>query len=144
MARISACFLVGFVVTACSIVRLTRVQGLQESRNVTWDFAPAGLWSLIEVYCSLICCCMPAMAGLIKRCWRYVLNKPSTYATKGSDPSSVGTELTNKHEWTTEGAWSHESRGLRPPSPTAESQTALTSRALGPVTTEEVESWRNV
>lgn len=29
------------------------------------------MWSLIEVYCSLIVVCMPAMAGIVKRSWRY-------------------------------------------------------------------------
>ncbi|USW58807.1 hypothetical protein Slin15195_G121260 [Septoria linicola] len=66
---ICSCFLVGFIATACSIIRLTQLNGLYTARNITWDFTPAGFWSLIEVYCSMICCCMVPMTGLIQRCW---------------------------------------------------------------------------
>ncbi|KAF2210498.1 hypothetical protein CERZMDRAFT_86211 [Cercospora zeae-maydis SCOH1-5] len=67
---ICSCFLVGLIATTCSLIRLTQFNGLYSGRNVTWDYVPVGLWSLIEVYCSMICCCMPSMAGLIQRCWR--------------------------------------------------------------------------
>ncbi|GIZ44065.1 hypothetical protein CKM354_000727400 [Cercospora kikuchii] len=67
---ICSCFLVGLIATVCSLIRLTRLDGLYTGRNITWDYVDAGLWSLIEVYCSMICCCMPSMAGLIQRCWR--------------------------------------------------------------------------
>ncbi|KAM3420464.1 hypothetical protein BST61_g3733 [Cercospora zeina] len=67
---ICSCFLVGLIATTCSLIRLTQLEGLYSGRNVTWDYVPTGLWSLIEVYCSMICCCMPSMAGLIQRCWR--------------------------------------------------------------------------
>ncbi|CZT17814.1 uncharacterized protein RCC_03650 [Ramularia collo-cygni] len=66
---IMCCFLVGLVATACSIIRMTELQGITTARNITWDFTAAGFWSLVEVYVSMICCCMPAMAGLLKRCW---------------------------------------------------------------------------
>ena len=46
--RICSCFLVGFVATACSIVRLTQLNGLYTARNITWDFTSAGLWSLVS------------------------------------------------------------------------------------------------
>lgn len=68
---ICSCFLVGFVATACSVARLTQLNGLYNGKNITWDYLPAGVWSLIEVYCSMICCCMPSMAGLLQRCYHH-------------------------------------------------------------------------
>lgn len=65
--RISAIFLLGFVVTACSIVRITYIIPLRNSTNATWDFGKFGLWSEIEVHLSLVCCNVPATAGLIHR-----------------------------------------------------------------------------
>lgn len=46
---ILSCFLVGFIATGCSIVRLFTLQGLTTARNITWDFVPAGFWSLVSL-----------------------------------------------------------------------------------------------
>ncbi|USW59043.1 hypothetical protein Slin15195_G123620 [Septoria linicola] len=70
---VCSCFLVGFAVTACSIIRLTHLFALNNSRNPTWDFAEPGFWSLIEVYSSVICCCTPAMAGFLRRLYKFGL-----------------------------------------------------------------------
>ncbi|PPJ57677.1 hypothetical protein CBER1_00129 [Cercospora berteroae] len=68
---VCSCFLVGFAVTACSIIRLTHLVALTDSRNPPWDFAEPGFWSLIEVYTCMICCCTPAMAGFLHRLYKY-------------------------------------------------------------------------
>lgn len=62
-------FLVGFLVTICSIVRLQYLVRVAETTNISWDFQYIGMWSLVEANCSVVCCCMPAMAGLIQRWW---------------------------------------------------------------------------
>lgn len=62
-------FLVGFLVTICSIVRLQYLVRLSDSINISWDFQYIGMWSLVEANCSVVCCCMPAMAGLVQRVW---------------------------------------------------------------------------
>ncbi|SMQ49276.1 unnamed protein product [Zymoseptoria tritici ST99CH_3D7] len=72
-----ACFLVGIVATGCSIYRMFTIYGLTTARNITWDFTSVGLWSLIEVYVSMICCCMPATAGLLTRCWHRARKRDS-------------------------------------------------------------------
>jgi membrane-associated HD superfamily phosphohydrolase len=48
-AGILSCFLVGFIATGCSIVRLFTLNGLTTARNITWDFVPAGFWSIVSL-----------------------------------------------------------------------------------------------
>ncbi|KJX98951.1 CFEM domain-containing protein [Zymoseptoria brevis] len=81
---IISCFLVGLVVTACAIVRLTELHKLNSVGNATWDYLPFTLWCGIELCCSMICCCMPAMAGFLRRCFE------SMTAGKGSCGLSHG------------------------------------------------------
>ncbi|KAK4621935.1 hypothetical protein CLAFUW4_07352 [Fulvia fulva] len=64
---ICAVILLGFVVTGCSIVRLTVILPLQDSRNPNWDFGHFGTWSEIELHLSMISCNLPAIAGLVHR-----------------------------------------------------------------------------
>lgn len=63
--------LVGVVVIACSIVRLQYLVRYGNEVNVTWYYAYIGNWSIIEVYLSIICVCMPATAGLAYRGWKF-------------------------------------------------------------------------
>ena len=84
---ICSCFLIGFGVTACSIIRLTHLFSLNNSHNPTWDFAQPGLWSLVEVYTCMICCCTPAMAGFLHRLYKFGLEKQWS-SLKGSISSS--------------------------------------------------------
>lgn len=60
-------FLCGFFVTACSIIRLQYLVRLGDTMNLTWDFQYVGMWSLVECNFSVVCVCMPAMAGLVQR-----------------------------------------------------------------------------
>ncbi|EME43592.1 hypothetical protein DOTSEDRAFT_72829 [Dothistroma septosporum NZE10] len=66
-ASICAIILLGFVVTGCSIARLTVVLPLRDSRNPNWDIGHFGTWSEIELHLSMITCNLPAMAGLVHR-----------------------------------------------------------------------------
>jgi hypothetical protein len=73
---------------------------------------------------------MPAMAGLLKRCWRRLRNEPSTYGTgiERSKPSSLGTELTEIGEWKGKNEWPEQqvSPGLN-----SESETELVGEGDG-------------
>ncbi|EME82988.1 uncharacterized protein MYCFIDRAFT_80561 [Pseudocercospora fijiensis CIRAD86] len=68
---VSSVFLVGFAVTVCSIGRLNYLAMLQDT-NVTWNHTDLALWTLVEVDLSMICCCMPGIAGLVQRYWKYL------------------------------------------------------------------------
>ncbi|SMQ48824.1 unnamed protein product [Zymoseptoria tritici ST99CH_3D7] len=78
-----SCFLVGFVVTAAAVVRLTQVHKLRKLTNITYDFVDFVYWCGIELSLSMICCCMPAMAGLLKRCSKWVSGTSSQGLSKG-------------------------------------------------------------
>lgn len=71
---ICAVFLVGFLVTICSIIRLQYLLRLTHTTNLSWDFQYIGMWSLVECNFSVVCACMPAMAGLAQRIWLKTFN----------------------------------------------------------------------
>lgn len=76
-------FVVGFATTAASATQLYfLVTKLSDTQNPTWDFFDIGLWRITEMYLSIICCCMPMMAGLGMRGWKRV-------SSWSSIPSSV-------------------------------------------------------
>ncbi|CZT25708.1 uncharacterized protein RCC_11377 [Ramularia collo-cygni] len=66
-AGIMFVFLVGIVVTVCSIVRLRYLSVFGASLNFTYDYSFLGLWSIVEVYTCIICVCMPAATGFFRR-----------------------------------------------------------------------------
>lgn len=97
--RVCSCFLVGFGVTAISIIRITSLSALTASRNPTYDFAAPGFWSLVEVYCSIICCCMPAFAGFLHRLWGYTMRGQWSERLRGSLSSKASESrlMKNRH-----------------------------------------------
>lgn len=87
-------FLVGFLVTICSIVRLQYLVRLDKSKNITWDFQYIGMWSLVEANFSIVCCCMPAMAGLAQRVYSYFADdSDSIHGSK-----DLGSDTTNSSQ----------------------------------------------
>lgn len=65
-------FLLGFVVTVCSMVRFTTILPLRNTTNATWDFGHFVIWSEVEIHLSMVSCNLPALAGLIHRLrWRH-------------------------------------------------------------------------
>lgn len=76
-------FLCGFFVTICSIVRLQYLVRLGDTTNLTWDFQYIGMWSLVECNFSIVCVCMPAMAGLLQRVWSGTFRVRTVVVTKG-------------------------------------------------------------
>ncbi|CZT14894.1 uncharacterized protein RCC_12259 [Ramularia collo-cygni] len=75
-AGLSAVFLVGFLVTICSLIRLQYASLAVKTKNPTWDLHPIGTWSLIEANFSVVVCCMPALTGLIQRTWTKSFGTP--------------------------------------------------------------------
>lgn len=70
MARkvgLGATFLVGLVTTCASIVRLRYLITWGDTMNPTWDYNDTAIASTYECHLSIICACMPSMAGLWKR-----------------------------------------------------------------------------
>ena len=88
-------FLVGFVVTACSGVRLSYITLYSKSSmNITFDYRGLSTWSHIEVYLSLVCCSMPQMPGLVRRTWTYISAGPRTQLeSDGTSPERPHTRL---------------------------------------------------
>ncbi|CAK3954950.1 hypothetical protein DOTSEDRAFT_149838 [Lecanosticta acicola] len=85
--------LVGVVVIACSIVRLQYLVRYGNEENVTWNYAYIALWSIIEVYLSIICVCMPATAGLVYRGWKFAhgqeVSTPNKRASFGNQSEKL-------------------------------------------------------
>jgi len=80
-------FMVGMLVTICSIVRLQYLVKIGRSTNQTWDYNSAVIWSSVECNLAVVCTCMPAMAGLIQRLWAAMTGKPlSTSASESKAP----------------------------------------------------------
>ncbi|KAM3424047.1 hypothetical protein BST61_g11402 [Cercospora zeina] len=61
-------FFVGFATTATSIIQFYYlITRLNSTQNPTWDYFDIGIWRITEMYLGVICCCMPMIAGLVKR-----------------------------------------------------------------------------
>lgn len=71
-------FLVGLFVTACSIIRLQYLVSYGTTTNVTWFYNPIVLWSDVECTIAVICACLPSIAGLFQRLYRYGIGSLSS------------------------------------------------------------------
>ncbi|RMY20879.1 hypothetical protein D0867_03676 [Hortaea werneckii] len=72
-------FVLGLFVTICSAVRLQYLVRWGDSKNPTWDYNPIAIWSAVEGNVSIICCCLPAMAGPIKKALQRIRRRRSSY-----------------------------------------------------------------
>jgi hypothetical protein len=70
-----AVFTMGLFVTVTSAVRLQYVVHWGESQNPTWQYNPLALWSSIECNSTVICACMPPLAGPFKRVFKGTIVK---------------------------------------------------------------------
>ncbi|POS68616.1 hypothetical protein DHEL01_v212990 [Diaporthe helianthi] len=59
-------FSVGLFITIVSVVRLTALVNFATTTNATYDNVPTAYWSVLEIFVSIICCCMPAVRSLLK------------------------------------------------------------------------------
>lgn len=57
-------------------IRLQYLVKIGHSSNPTWEYSNAVIWSSVECNFSVICTCMPAMAGLLQRIWAKLSGKP--------------------------------------------------------------------
>lgn len=101
---LAATFLVGLVTTSASIVRLRYIVVWSNTANATWDYNMVAIVSSYECHLSIICACMPSMAGLLKRlCRRNGLSRLKSRRS-GTHLSSISKEALYK------GAESHRHR----------------------------------
>lgn len=80
-------FMVGLLVTICSIVRLQYLVKVGLSSNPTWDYISTVIWNSVECNFSVVCTCMPATAGLLQRMWATMSGNPlSTSSAESKAP----------------------------------------------------------
>ncbi|TKA77221.1 hypothetical protein B0A55_02576 [Friedmanniomyces simplex] len=102
-------FAVGIFVTTCSIIRLAYVIRWRKTTNPTWTYAPIALWSLIECDVGVICACMPALAGPIKRFWIMAVGQhlSNLYESRSKEKA---TKSTGSHARPSSNSWRSVSR----------------------------------
>lgn len=105
-AGICLTFLVGLFVTLCALIRLGYLIRWRATTNPTWSYSVISLWSIIECNVGIVCACMPALSGPIKRAWQATIGKqlsslyhsqsrPKTPTLESSNSRSVGTGWRN-------------------------------------------------
>ncbi|USP74825.1 hypothetical protein yc1106_02099 [Curvularia clavata] len=82
-------FSVGAFVTIVSILRLRAFTYFAKTRNVTWDFTEASLWSIIEWEVGIICSCMPAMRLGLARLFPKILDSTAHSTYKSTNGMSL-------------------------------------------------------
>ncbi|KAK8190391.1 uncharacterized protein BKA78DRAFT_252685 [Phyllosticta capitalensis] len=92
---VMAMFSVGIFIVLTSIIRLASLVHFANSQNITWDYFEAGYWSLIEVYVSIICGCMPAHRFLFAKFWPKIKDTVNSSSGK-STGKSYGTSSTSR------------------------------------------------
>ncbi|KAL2867365.1 CFEM domain-containing protein [Aspergillus lucknowensis] len=81
---ICSMFAVGIVVTIVSILRFVSSLHFDITDNPTKKFVPVGAWSLVEVYLSIICACMPGIRAFFNYTWSRYYTKNSIYSSSPS------------------------------------------------------------
>ncbi|KAL3485491.1 hypothetical protein BJX62DRAFT_38238 [Aspergillus germanicus] len=89
---ICSMFAVGLVVTVISILRLVSSLDFDMLDNPTKNFVSIGIWSLVEVYLSIISVCMPGIRAFFNYTYRRFFSKNFSY---GSSSRSRGPEGSN-------------------------------------------------
>lgn len=59
-------FSVGFLVTGISIYRMVMLKEFSTSSNPTWDNAPGGFWSVVEVDAGVLILCLPSARAFLR------------------------------------------------------------------------------
>ncbi|EEA26561.1 hypothetical protein EYB25_003793 [Talaromyces marneffei] len=65
--QIIVMFSIGFLVTGVSIYRMVMLKVFSTSSNPTWDNAPGGYWSIVEVDVGVFILCLPSARALLRR-----------------------------------------------------------------------------
>ncbi|KAI1174878.1 hypothetical protein F4777DRAFT_351117 [Nemania sp. FL0916] len=58
-------FSLGFFITIISAIRLKTLVLFQNSNNISYDYADAGVYSIIEASVGIICACLPTVRALV-------------------------------------------------------------------------------
>ncbi|KUL85425.1 hypothetical protein ZTR_06984 [Talaromyces verruculosus] len=80
-------FSIGFLVTGVSIYRMVMLKEFSTSSNPTWDNAPGGFWSIVEVDVGVFILCLPSVRALLRRFFPNVFGSTNG----GMDSSSRAT-----------------------------------------------------
>ncbi|KAL1883188.1 hypothetical protein Daus18300_000246 [Diaporthe australafricana] len=83
-------FSVGLFITVVSIVRLSALVEFATTTNATYDNVPTAYWSVLELFVSIICCCLPAVRSLLKRVF------PSCFGSTGDSKNTPAPYITPK------------------------------------------------
>ncbi|KAI8931820.1 hypothetical protein NX059_011457 [Plenodomus lindquistii] len=95
-------FCVGGFVTVVSIIRLEYLIHFANTENATWDLAPFGYWSTIEMDVGVMCACMPSLHSLFKRYWPRVFGATTWAKSTGRSGISGAGASNARVEVTTE------------------------------------------
>lgn len=103
-----------------SALRLTATLRFETSRDVTWDFIPVYVYSILESHCAVICACLPSIPPLIRMAWGRFIPGRTDLETVAGEPSRLDgsfTKLPDVHMGMTTVArdfWeTYELRGVR-------------------------------
>ncbi|KAI0182727.1 hypothetical protein EV127DRAFT_457975 [Xylaria flabelliformis] len=66
-AQVLLVFVLGFVITVVSVVRLQSLIQFSETTNITHDNAPAVYWSVLECDVFIIAACLPSLRSILSR-----------------------------------------------------------------------------
>lgn len=141
---VMAMFSVGIFVIFTSAIRLYSLVHFANSQNITWDYVEAGYWSLIEIYVSILCGCMPAHRFVFAKAWPKIKStmggtKKSTNASSNFS-ASAGT-ATNKTATTVSTKPKSGDEGDFVPLVDVETNSARAVSAVESSHTEQKSSW---
>jgi hypothetical protein len=82
-------FLVGLLVTACSIIRLQYLADVGKYANATYHYNNVGLWTGLEAYLGIVCACMPSILGPLLRLFRDTIGSKLSSGSKSGSRSTL-------------------------------------------------------
>ncbi|KAL4869863.1 hypothetical protein BDV12DRAFT_70191 [Aspergillus spectabilis] len=88
-AVICVMFAGGVIVTVVSILRFISSRSFDMTDNPTKNFVSIGIWSLLEVYLSIICACMPGIRAFFNYTHAKLRGKSSLYDASAPSGSNV-------------------------------------------------------
>lgn len=87
-------FTIGSIASSFSVIRMGYLIKYGSAENFSWYFAPVAMWSIIEMNASVLCACLPSMAGLFQRMWSRVTKQTILSSGSGSRSRTGGTRST--------------------------------------------------
>ncbi|KAL0935562.1 pth11-like integral membrane protein [Colletotrichum truncatum] len=90
---LTAIFGLGFFTCAISVIRITTLKTSAASPDPTYNSVVAGVWSITELSCAIICVCVPTLRPLLGA--QSPSSKTRNYPQRNID-DSADTELSNR------------------------------------------------